>query len=121
MADNVLKPDVRLAALQAQYDKAATQNQRQALLEQIRERENEIFTSSGFTNVGYGGQGMYLPGGGQGVGTVILEPSYEPGVFSKSKIGTDTSVDPYGRIDLSTTDGNKRTYYDENGNPLLGY
>lgn len=118
MADNVLKPDARLAALQAQYDKAVTEDQRQSLLEQIRERQNEIFTSSGFTNVGYGGQGMYLPGGGQGVGTVILEPSYEPGVFSKSKIGTDTSVDPYGRIDLSTTDGNKRTYYDENGNPL---
>jgi len=113
----LLKPDATLAALQAKFDNAGTDAQRQTLLEQIRKRQNEIFSSSGFTNVGYGGRGSYLPGGGQGIGYEILEPTQDAGVYSKSKIGTNTSVDPYGRESLSTS-GNKLTYFDENGNPL---
>ncbi len=105
-----------IAKLQEQLATATTA-QKATILEQINKRQQEIFKASGFSNVGFGGAGYYVPGAGQGIGTEVLEPTGTPGVYQKSVITSDTSVDPYGRKSVGVT-GNKRTFYDANGNVL---
>jgi len=113
----LLKPDAQLAALEKRIRKAKTQEERDAIQLEIDARTSEIMQETGFTNIGFGSGGMYVPGGGQGVGSEILEPTGVPGVYSKSTITSDTSVDPYGRKSVGNT-GNLKVFYDENGNQL---
>jgi hypothetical protein len=113
----LLKPDEKISKLEAQIATAKTADEKRKLREQIVERQNEVFRESGFNNVGFGSGGYFLPGGGQGIGMEVLEPTGTPGVFQKSVITSDTSVDPYGRKSIGV-EGNKRTFYDANGNPL---
>jgi hypothetical protein len=116
MAD-LIKPDEIIAKLQNQLAKAKTKSEKEAIQEKINQRQQEVFAASGFSNVGFGGKGYYVPGSGQGVGTEVLEPTAIPGVYSKSVITSDTTKDSYGRKNVSV-DGNKRTFYDANGNPI---
>ena len=113
----LLKPDEKLATLEEKLAAATTKAERIAIQEQIDARRSAIMQETGFTNVGFGSSGYYLPGAGQGVGYEVLEPTGTPGVYQKSTIGTDTSVDPYGRQSVGVT-GNKRTFYDAQGNEL---
>ena len=116
MAD-LLKPDAVLATLEQKLEKAKTQKEQDAIQQQIDTRRSEIMKQTGFTNLGFGSGGSFIPGAGQGVGSEILEPTGIPGIFAKSSIGTDTSVDPYGRTSVGNT-GNLKTFYDENGKQL---
>jgi hypothetical protein len=113
----LLKPDAQLAALEKKIRKAKTQEEINAIQSQIDARTSALMQETGFTNIGFGSSGMYIPGGGQGVGSEILEPTGIPGVYSKSVITSDTSIDPYGRKSVGNT-GNLKTFYDENGNQL---
>jgi len=128
----LLKPDAQLAALETKLATAVTKEERAAIQEQIDARRSAIMQETGFTNVGFASGGSFIPGAGQGVGSEILEPTGTPGVYSKSVIGTDTSVDPYGRQSLEKTSDpaavgrpnydpnatNKKVFYDENGKQL---
>lgn len=114
---NLLKPDKILADLEVQLASAKSAEERQQIQEKISQRQQEVFRASGFTNVGFGSGGYFLPGGGQGVGSEVLEPTGVPGVFQKSVITADTSVDPYGRKSIGV-EGSKRTFFDALGNPI---
>jgi hypothetical protein len=128
----LLKPDTQLAALETKLATAVTKEERAAIQEQIDARRSALMQETGFTNVGFASGGSFIPGAGQGVGSEILEPTVTPGVYSKSVIGTDTSVDPYGRQSLQKTSDpaaigrpnydpnatNKKVFYDENGKQL---
>jgi hypothetical protein len=128
----LLKPDAQLAALEKKIRKAKTQEERDAIQGQIDARTMEIMSETGFTNIGFGSGGSFIPGGGQGIGSQILEPTGVPGVYSKSTITSDTSIDPYGRQSLEKTNDpaaigrpnydpnatNQKLFYDENGNQL---
>jgi hypothetical protein len=112
-----LKPDTKLATLENKLANAVSEEERAAIQEQISVRQSQIMKEQGFTNVGFGSGGSFIPGAGQGVGSEILEPTGVPGVYSKSKITSNTSMDPYGRESVGNT-GNLKTFYDENGNQL---
>ena len=113
----LLKADAKLAALETKLANAVTKAEREAIQEQIDARRSEVMQEQGFTNVGWSTGGSFIPGAGQGTGFEVLEPTGVPGIFTKSSIGTDTSVDPYGRTAVGNT-GNLKTFYDENGNQL---
>jgi len=113
----LLKPDAQLAALEKKLANAVSEEERAAIQEQISVRQSQIMKEQGFTNVGFGSGGSFIPGASQGVGFEILEPTGIPGVYSKSKITSNTSVDAYGRESVGNT-GNLKTFYDENGNQL---
>lgn len=128
----LLKPDTQLAALETKLATAVTKEERAAIQEQIDARRSALMQETGFTNIGFASGGSFIPGAGQAVGSEILEPTGTPGVYSKSVIGTDTSVDPYGRQSLQKTSDpaaigrpnydpnatNKKVFYDENGKQL---
>lgn len=113
----LIKPDDKLAQLQAALEAESDKDRIALLKEQINNRQIEIMREGGYTNVGFGSYGYVLPGAGQAVGAEVLEPTGIPGIYSKSVITADTSTDPYGRRSVDM-DGNKKTFYDASGNPI---
>jgi hypothetical protein len=132
MADDFIKPDARLALLQEQLTLTPWSKEIQ---DQIDKRQIEIMQEQGLKNVGFGYGGSFIPGAGEGVGKTILEPTTSPGIFTASKITSDTSRDQYGRQDLSIAEtndpaakgmpnynpnatGSKRVFFDDSGKQL---
>ncbi len=107
-----IRPDKALADLQAKLARAKTDAEKTAIQEQIDARMAEITAEVG-GGAGFGARGMVIPSKAA-VGTTILEPTYQPGVFTKTTITEDRSRDPYGRAPI----GNKITLYDAEGKPL---
>ena len=106
-----LSPDKILADLQAKLAKATTDADIANIQEQIDQRQAEITTESG--GAAFGSAGMYIPANAA-TGTTILQPTYEQGVYTKTTLTGDTTVDQYGRSNL----GNAVTLYDASGKPL---
>jgi hypothetical protein len=132
MADDFIRPDSQLALLQEQL---ALTPWSQDIKNKIDKRQMEIMKEQGLSNVGFGYGGSFIPGAGQGVGKTILQPTTTPGVFTASKITSDTSKDLYGRQDLSIVEtndpaakgmpnynpnatGSKRVFFDSSGKQL---
>lgn len=128
---NLLKPDAQLVALEDKLAAAKTQKEADAIRLEIDARQTALREELGTQTIAFGSKGYYLPGN-VAAGTESLEPTAVPGVYSKSVIGTDTSVDPFGRQSLEKTNDpaaigrpnydpnatNKKVFYDENGNQL---
>ena len=112
---NLLKPDAQLVALENKLATAKTQKEADAIRLEIDARQTALQKELGTQTIAFGSKGYYLPGN-VAAGTESLEPTAVPGVYSKSVIGTDTSVDPFARV--STNTENKKLFYDENGNQL---
>jgi hypothetical protein len=106
-----IKPDKILAELATKLAKAKTDAEIATIQEQINQRQSEITAESG--GAAFGGRGMYIPANAA-VGTTILQPTYEQGVYTKTTITSDKTVDQYGRTNL----GNAVTLYGEDGKPL---
>jgi hypothetical protein len=135
MADDFIRPDDQLALLQEQLRITSEDRVRRDLIAKIDKRQLEIMKEQGLSNIGFGSMGSFIPGAGQGIGKTILQPTGESGVFTASKITSDTSRDPYGRQDLSIVEtndpaakgmsnynpnatGSKRVFFDSSGKQI---
>jgi hypothetical protein len=132
MADNFIRPDDELALLQEQLTLTPWS---QDIKNRINKRQIQIMEEQGLSNVGFGYGGSFIPGAGAGVGKTILEPTTTAGIFTASKITSDTSRDQYGRQDLSIVEtndpaakgmsnynpnatGSKRVFFDASGKQI---
>lgn len=108
-----LKPDKVLADLQAKLAKTTDSAERATIQEQINARQVELTQQYG-GNVGFGSFGAFTPKNAE-VGTTLLQPTYEQGVYSKATITAD-STDPYRRS--SFAEGNKVPLFNAEGKQL---
>ncbi len=132
LEDEFIRPDSKLAILQEQLSRTPWSKE---IKDQIDKRQMEIMKEQGLSNVGFGYGGSFIPGAGQGIGKTILQPTGESGIFTASKITSDTSKDQYGRQDLSIVEtndpaakgmpnynpnatGSKRVFFDSSGKQI---
>jgi hypothetical protein len=131
--DSLIKPDKQLALL-LEEQSAAPWNPN--IQYKIDKRLMEIMQEQGLKSLATGYGGMIIPGQpGENVGKTVLEPTGSSGIFTASKLTSDTSKDQYGRQDLSTVEtndpaakgmpnynpnatGSKKVFYDESGKQL---